>query len=373
MNNYRVQFDRGPFKSGTDFLNPRKLISAKTPEDVPKAFDDLQLAQSSGFWLAGFATYELGYVLCEKLKDLLPPQRAMPLLHFGVFDEPQRQKPMEHTQVATLTVPQRQSDFAQYSKAFKTVHDYISSGDIYQANLTFPMTSCATGSIAALYQHLRERQTVPHGALVDLGGTALLSRSPELFFSLTADGRLTTKPMKGTAPRGKTRLEDDAQRDALQTSEKNRAENLMIVDLLRNDMSRVSEIGTVKVPELFTVESYATLHQMTSRITSKVRAGTAIKELFTALFPCGSITGAPKIRAMQILHALEAGPREAYCGSIGWIAPDGAMEFNVSIRTLMCRADGTVKFNVGGGVVFDSTAIEEYAEAILKSEFAVIE
>lgn len=372
MDRYRVQFDRGPFKTGTDFLGPLKVISAKTAKDVPKAFDALQLAQSKGYWLAGFASYELGYALCEKLNDLMPSKRALPLMLFGVFETPQPRKHGDQTQAATLTVPKPELDFAQYSKIFEVIHDYISAGDIYQANLTFPMTCRATGPIAALYQKLCNKQPVPHGALVDLGGTALLSRSPELFFSLAADGQLTTKPMKGTAPRGPSRHEDEAQRDALQQSEKNRAENLMIVDLLRNDMSRVSEVGSVQVPDLFTIESYATLHQMTSRITSQVCAGTTIKELFMALFPCGSITGAPKIRAMQILRTLEACPREAYCGSIGWIAPDGAMEFNVAIRTLMCGADGIVRLNVGGGVVFDSSAKEEYAEAILKSKFADI-
>ena len=175
--------------------------------------------------------------------------------------------------------------------------------------------------------------------------------------------------MKGTAPRGDTQAADDALRDGLQASEKNRAENLMIVDLLRNDMSRVSKVGSVKVPDLFDVERYATLHQMTSTITSKVLPNTTIQDLFMAMFPCGSITGAPKIRAMQIIRDLENQPRNAYCGAIGWIAPDGAMEFNVAIRTLMCREDGSVTMNVGGGVVYDSTAKDEYAEALLKSQF----
>lgn len=176
--------------------------------------------------------------------------------------------------------------------------------------------------------------------------------------------------MKGTAPRGTTKAQDDAIREALHSSEKNRAENLMIVDLLRNDMSRISQIGSVTVPELFAVERFETLHQMTSCITSQITDGTTLKDLFTALFPCGSITGAPKVRAMQIIHEIEAQPREAYCGSIGWIAPDGSMEFNVAIRTLHCRDDKSVLMNVGGGVVYDSTAQDEYEEALLKSRFA---
>ena len=206
-----------------------------------------------------------------------------------------------------------------------------------------------------------------------MGGPALLSRSPELFFSIDADRNIMARPMKGTAPRGGTPDEDAALAKWLQRSEKNRAENLMIVDLLRNDMSRISEIGSVKVPVLFAVETYTTLHQMTSSISSKLVEGTSLTDIFRALFPCGSITGAPKIRAMQIIHELEAGPRGAYCGAIGWIAPNGAMTFNVAIRTLTCFEDNTVRLNVGGGVVYDSDAAGEYEEALLKRRYAVVD
>ncbi len=196
----------------------------------------------------------------------------------------------------------------------------------------------------------------------------ILSRSPELFFEVK--GRiLTTRPMKGTAPRGATMGEDAVRRQALALSEKNQAENLMIVDLLRNDMSRVSKPGSVRVPELFTIESYATLHQMTSRITSELTEGVTVAEMFEALFPCGSITGAPKIRAMEIIADLEAGPRGAYCGAVGWIAPSGDMRFNVAIRTLTLHDDGRIEMGVGGGVVYDSTGPDEYDEALLKASF----
>jgi para-aminobenzoate synthetase component 1 len=253
------------------------------------------------------------------------------------------------------------------------VKDYIGVGDIYQANLTFPLTCKRTGSLDALYAALQAKQSVPFGALVDLGGPALLSRSPELFFSIDADRNIRARPMKGTAPRGGTPEEDAALAKWLHRSEKNRAENLMIVDLLRNDMSRISEIGSVKVPALFAVETYATLHQMTSSISSKLVEGTYLTDIFRALFPCGSITGAPKIRAMQIIHELEAGPRGAYCGAIGWIAPNGAMTFNVAIRTLTCFEDNSVRLNVGGGVVYDSDAAGEYEEALLKGRYAVVD
>ncbi|WP_298260904.1 aminodeoxychorismate synthase component I [uncultured Litoreibacter sp.] len=370
MTNAKVIFDSGPVAGGTEFSAPVAQIRADTPAEAEGAFNAMQQAHSDGHWLAGYISYEFGYLTSSKLAPLLPPVRDMPLLHFGVFDAPISPQPVPNDTQATLCPMQPLWDFARYAKAFQTVHDYISAGDIYQANLTFPLTSRFTGSVAQLYAQLKDRQPVPHGALVDLGGTALLSRSPELFFSLSEDSKLTTRPMKGTAARGKTVAIDDALRDELQASEKNRAENLMIVDLLRNDMSRVSEIGSVAVPKLFAVERFATLHQMTSCITSQMCQGISFKDLFEALFPCGSITGAPKLRAMQIIRDIETQPREAYCGSIGWIAPDGAMELNVAIRTLQCRQDKTVQMNVGGGVVYDSTAEGEFEEALLKSRFA---
>lgn len=308
--------------------------------------------------------------MSPRLQHLLPPTRELPLFHFGVFDGPSPSKTRDVDVRASLAQAEPAWTLDTYSKVFDKVHDYIEAGDIYQANVTFPLTSRYRGDLETLYARLCQHQPVPHGVMVDLEATTLLSRSPELFFSLSSEGQLTMRPMKGTAPRGQTPMDDDAIRDGLRASGKNQAENLMIVDLLRNDMSRVSEIGTVKVPELFVVERFATLHQMTSCITSQILQGTTFQDLFTALFPCGSITGAPKVRAMQIIHEVETQPREAYCGSIGWIAPSGAMEFNVAIRTLMCRKDKSVVMNVGGGVVYDSTAPDEYAEALLKSRFA---
>ncbi|GGA95204.1 aminodeoxychorismate synthase component I [Allosediminivita pacifica] len=365
----RVSFDRGPLGSGTLFADPVRLISAQTAREVPAAFAALEAARREGLWLAGLASYELGYALDAKLAPLMPPPGEVPLMLFGAFKAPLPARPEAPGQ-SRFTAPRPLWDAARYAEAFGVVHDYICAGDIYQANLTFPMEARHEGTARALYARLRARQEVPYGALVDLGGPAILSRSPELFFSLDTKGTLTTRPMKGTAPRGANPEADAALAEGLRRSEKNRAENLMIVDLLRNDMSRVSLPGSVKVPELFTVERYETLHQMTSRITSQVRPGTGVADLFAALFPCGSITGAPKIRAMEILRDLEEGPRGAYCGAVGWMAPDGAMTFNVAIRTLTCFADGRVDLNVGGGVVYDSTAEEEYAEALLKSRFA---
>lgn len=365
----RVAFDRGPDGAPAEFRAPSSIIRADDPAQIDAAFAAMEQAGADGKWLAGYVSYEFGYLTSPKLVDLLPADRAVPFLQFGVFDRPQGAAGFDAVG-ADLSPPAPLWDLPRYAQAFDAVHDYIGAGDIYQANLTFALASRHSGPIDALYGSLQARQPVPHGAFVDLGGPALLSRSPELFFALTADGKLSTRPMKGTAPRGATPVEDDALRDALQASVKNRAENLMIVDLLRNDMSRISQIGSVKVPELFEVHRFETLHQMTSTITSQIVPDTSLHDLFMALFPCGSITGAPKVRAMQIIAEVEQGARDAYCGSIGWIAPDGAMEFSVAIRTLMCSDDGSVRMNVGGGVVYDSTAADEYQEALLKSRFA---
>lgn len=369
----RVHFDNGPLGAGLSFDNALRVIRADTPEEVLPALTAMEQARAEGHWLAGAASYELGYMFSRKLTDLMPAARDIPLLQFGVFTTPSPSRKAKPTEAATLSDPIPDWSIDAYTSAFNTVKDYIGAGDIYQANLTFPLTCKRTGSLDALYAALQAKQSVPFGAMVDLGGPALLSRSPELFFSIDADRNIRARPMKGTAPRGGTADEDAALVKWLHRSEKNRAENLMIVDLLRNDMSRISEIGSVKVPALFAVETYATLHQMTSSISSKLVEGTSLTDIFRALFPCGSITGAPKIRAMQIIHELETQPRGAYCGAIGWIAPNGAMTFNVAIRTLTCFEDNSVRLNVGGGVVYDSDAAGEYAEALLKGRYAAID
>ncbi len=276
-----------------------------------------------------------------------------------------------------LSTPRPAWSEAEYQAAFAVVHEFIGgAGDIYQANLTFPplQLDLRGGGAEALHAALAQGQPVGHGALVlqEGGLPDIVSRSPELFFRTSADGVIETRPMKGTQPRSDDPVEDAARRDFLTADEKNLAENLMIVDLLRNDISQVADPGSVHVPELFAVETYATVHQMTSLVRARLRAGTGgLAEIFTALFPpCGSITGAPKIRAMEILADLEPDPREIYCGTIGWAAPDGASSFNVAIRTLMVE-DGRAVMNVGGGgVVWDSTAASEYEEALWKARFA---
>jgi para-aminobenzoate synthetase component I len=203
-----------------------------------------------------------------------------------------------------------------------------------------------------------------------LPGTTLVSRSPELFFALDGHGGIETRPMKGTAPRDPDLEADRHIKAALGQDAKNRAENLMIVDLLRNDVGRIAEVGSVTVPDLFEVVTYATLHQMVSRVTGRLRPGVGLAAVLRALFPCGSVTGAPKIRAMEILRDVEDAPRDAYCGAIGWAGPDGRARFNVAIRTLTLHPGGEAVLNVGGGIVADSTAESEYQEALWKARFA---
>ena len=247
----------------------------------------------------------------------------------------------------------------------------IEAGDIYQANLTMRLSTELNGPALGLWGGLRQRQKVGHGAFVDLlPEAALLSRSPELFFRTDRTGGIVTRPMKGTAPRGPDPASDRKAALELAVDEKQRAENLMIVDLLRNDLSRISQIGSVHVPRLFQVETYPTLHQMTSTVVAELSPAIGLHDLFAALFPCGSVTGAPKIRAMEIIRELETTPRGVYCGAVGSIAPSGDMSFNVAIRTLHLYAGGEVVLNAGGGIVADSRADEEYEEALWKTRFA---
>ena len=366
----QIRLDHGPDGAACVFARPVRQIVAHHADEVPGALAALDAARDAGQWLAGFASYELGHALEPRLARVMPARRRLPLLQFGVYDAPVPAGPMPEG-AARLGDMRPAWDAARYGRAFRTVHDYIGAGDIYQANLTFPIHMTAAGTPQALYEMLSRVQPVRHGALVEAEGLpAILSRSPELFFRTSATGDIETRPMKGTQPRSADPAEDARRRDFLQSDEKNRAENLMIVDLLRNDISRVSRPGTVKVPELFSVETYNTVHQMTSLISAQLVPGAGLSKILRALFPCGSITGAPKLRAMQILAELEPAPREVYCGTIGWAAPDGRAEFNVAIRTLLVE-HGSATLNVGGGVVHDSTAAGEYEEALWKARFAL--
>lgn len=371
-----ILLENGPQGKAAVFDAPKAVIRADTVAEVVGALDEIDAALAAGQWIAGLASYELGYAFEPRLAPLMPPGRDMPLLAFGVYDTPlpadaALTRAATEAATARLTAPTAGWDARAHARAMAKVLGYIAAGDIYQANLTLRMRAEYSGTALGLYAALRARQPVGHGAFVDLPGVAkIISRSPELFFATDAEGRIETRPMKGTAPRASNPAHDAALRMELQGSLKNRAENLMIVDLLRNDIARICTVGSVRVPELFAIESYATVHQMVSRVTGQLVADTRASDIFRALFPCGSITGAPKIRAMEIIRDLEDTPRGIYCGSIGWMAPDGSSAFNVAIRTLTLLADKHVEFGVGGGIVADSTAAGEYEEALWKARFA---
>src|SRR5690606_27163789 len=263
-----------------------------------------------------------------------------------------------------------QWSFDEYQTRFERLHQHLREGDCYQGNLTFPVHAEWGGDPLTLFENLAQRQPVRYATYCSLAGPLILSRSPELFFEVDNAGWIETHPMKGTMPRGETPEADEKNRQFLLNDPKNQAENRTIVDLLRNDISLITEVGTLEVPELFRVESYPTVHQMISRVRARLNKGLSLRDIFAALFPCGSITGAPKISAMEILRRLENAPRNIYCGSLGWIEPGGRMRFNVAIRTLSLHEENRAIFGVGGGVIFDSTPQEEYEECLLKARFA---
>ncbi len=353
------------------FSDPHALIVAERPDEVPAAFERMEEARASGHWLAGYVAYEAGYLLDPAFSNLPSCEPETPYICFGVFDRPQETGlPEMGFEKPFLSGFEPAWDFAAYRKRFEPLHAHLMAGDCYQGNLTFPINARWQGDPLAAFHAYAGRQPVRYGAYIDLHGPRILSRSPELFFKIGSDGFIETHPMKGTAPRGKTEAEDATIIAAMLDDEKTLAENCMIVDLLRNDISRIAEPGSVHVPKLFDIETYPTLHQMVSHVRARLNADADIRSIFTALFPCGSVTGAPKIAAMKLLHALENGPRGAYCGAIGHIAPDGGMRFNVAIRTITLFDDGRAVFNVGGGIVLDSTARAEYEEALLKARFA---
>lgn len=350
------------------FEAPEEIIVAREPAEAPAAFARMEAASRRGLYLAGYASYELGYALEPKFSTQATPRSRTPLLLFGAFQRPR-----------SLTLPPAESAAprialtpawteAEYAERFRKCRDYIFAGDVYQINLTFPLFGRYAGDPLALYRGLRKRQPVAYGGVVALGEETVVSLSPEVFFE--AQGRaIRARPMKGTAQRGVMPTEDMARAQYLVEDEKSRAENLMIVDLLRNDLSRLAEVGSVKVTDLFTVETYPTLHQMTSGIEARLRADVRLADLFAGLFPCGSVTGAPKIRAMEIIRDLECAARGVYCGSLGLIAPDGDIRFNVAIRTLTLFPDHELVCNVGSAVVADSRAREEYEECLIKARF----
>ena len=359
------------------FSTPRKIITAGADHaDIANAFKQIETGLDVGQWAAGFLSYELGYAFEQRLNDKQKDQNPLPLLWFGLFDEPRTLNAEQSAEwlaknsadYSVITPPTPKTSKGTYVERFDVAKQMIEAGDIYQINLTFKADFEIEGDPAALYRILRDVQPVSHGAFIKTPDFSVLSLSPELF--LKREGaKISTRPMKGTQSRGQTLADDKAAHDRLKFDEKQRAENLMIVDLMRNDISRITQVGSVKVPDLFSVETYPTLHQMTSGVEGTLKENTGFSDIMTSLFPAGSITGAPKIRAMELIHELESTPRGVYCGSIGHVSPNRDMNFNVAIRTAVVQADGRGEIGVGSGIVADSVADKEYSEAILKMRF----
>ena len=372
------------------FSNPDRIFSAHRPAEVASVLQAADTAQrETGRHLAGFIAYEAGLALEPKLHPLAAARSggSGPLVWLGLFDAPERisaaQVPAwlaahaNSTPAPSIGPLDPQLSIGGYMKAFARLQEAIRAGDIYQANLTFPLAGSYRGDPLSLYAAIRPAANAGYGGLVFDGSHWLLSFSPELF--VATDGTsVKAKPMKGTRPRSIDPAQDSALADELSASVKDRAENLMIVDLMRNDLSRVAQPGSVKVDRPFTVESYPTVHQMVSSIRAKLKPGTGALDLVRALFPCGSITGAPKIRAMELIAEVERDARGPYCGAIGRIAPPeenegGEAAFNVAIRTLRLtpveNGHGQAVLGVGSAIVADSLPLAEWRECVIKGGF----
>ena len=359
------------------FTEPVEIVSADTPEEVPTALTRIEAGVARGLHAAGFLSYELGYVMEPRLAHLMPATRNVPLIWFGLYQAPRRMTGEEVGRWLDATTRSESHEFSsvslawsreEYETRFAKVQEMIRAGDIYQLNLTFKSRFQLNGSPLTFYRDLRAKQRVAFAAIVDTGKATVLSASPELFIAKNGQV-IETRPMKGTSARAGTIEADARQRHELATDAKQRAENLMIVDLMRNDIGRISEIGSVEVTDLFTVETFKTLHQMTSGVRAQLKEGVGLETLLRAIFPPGSITGAPKIRAMELIAEIETEARGVYCGAIGYLAPGGVAHFNVAIRTPVVMRDGRGEMGIGSGVVFDSEGSREYDECLLKMKF----
>jgi len=372
------------------FNAPLRVFKAHRLADLPALFAEIESAVAAGLYAAGYFAYECGgfFEPTAGAAQPGPPNAANPLAWFGIYNQPAlfdhhtgnflhgklpalarfpatnaARNPLP---ACTLAVEQ-----AEYASRVEAILEKIRAGDIYQLNLTIPMRVHAPGSLAVLYRRLRARQPAPYSAFLHTKpGRHILSFSPELFFHVHNDSktrRIVTRPMKGTSPRGRTTTEDRAAAEFLHNDPKNRAENVMIVDLLRNDLGRVCAYGTVETRDLFAVERYPTLWQMTSTVTGELRPDATFQQIFRALFPSGSVTGAPKVRAMQLISEFESAPRGVYTGAIGFFSPHESV-FSVAIRTLSLNGD-TGSMGVGSGIVIDSDPAAEWRECQLKAQF----
>ena len=350
------------------FRDPVEQRAAYTLDEVIPLLQRAEAAASEGSWVALALSYEAAPAFDPALEAR--PSGEFPLAWIGVFEE--------RSSLDFKSIPDRpflvsewdpQIDERQYRRAIHSIRDYIESGDTYQINFTFPLRGQLIGDSFSCFRSIAESQGAAYSAYLDIGSHAILSFSPELFVERRGNS-LITRPMKGTLSRGRWLEEDHERAQQLQASVKDRAENVMIVDLMRSDLGKVAVTGSVEAPELFEVERINRVLQMTSTVTAVQRPNVGIIDVLRALFPCGSVTGAPKARSMAIIKELEDQPRGIYTGAIGMLCPDGDAVFSVPIRTVSVdRRNGAATFGVGGAITWDSTPDGEYKECCLKAKF----
>jgi para-aminobenzoate synthetase/4-amino-4-deoxychorismate lyase len=365
------------------FHGRRATVAARTLDEVIPALREVEDATRAGLWAAGYVSYEAAPAFDQALQVRTPqphePLRAMPLVSFGLYLRREECESLEprslHPAPYTMSAWAPEIDRGEYERGVGEIRDAIGAGDTYQVNYTMRLRAAFSGDPGELYRDLVLAQRGAHAACIDAGRYQVASISPEKFFRIDGD-RIEVRPMKGTIRRGRWPEEDDVLADALARSEKDRAENLMIVDLLRNDLGRIAEFGSVEVDSLLDLERFETVWQLTSEVSARLRPRTRLRDVFRALFPSGSVTGAPKARTMEIIAALEHSTRGVYCGAVGYVAPDGApgpdAEFNVAIRTVVVDVhEGLAEYGVGGGITWDSDSAGEYEEARLKAQLLV--
>lgn len=359
--------------AGSSFIltDPVSSLTARTQPEVASLLDEVSAASASGHWVAGYVAFDAAPSFDSSFVAHRDPN--LPLAWFGVFSGASPVDAVAGREDGHGFSTSRWSPLverASYDSGFASVIDHIGAGDVYQVNLTFPMRAAFSGDPSELYATMVDAQAAGYASHIWHEDIHVVSVSPERFFAVD-QGHIVTRPMKGTRRRGRWAAEDIALREELASSVKDRAENLMIVDLVRNDLGRIADFGTVRVDELFAIERYATVWQMTSQISAMLGANVSLRDVFTALFPCGSVTGAPKSSAMDVIAEVEPHARGIYCGTIGFVPPGNGIEgasFSVAIRTAVVNlGEGVVHYGVGGGITWDSNADGEYDEALAKA------
>ncbi|WCL50601.1 aminodeoxychorismate synthase component I [Leptospira sp. GIMC2001] len=376
MTAFEIRFDdlliNPGFQTGLQFTKPSQLFAPTTEQEFHRDLAILKSKDIESHWLAGFVSYEAGYYLEEKLNSLIPKERKLPLFCIGVFDSPIefKEKKKFPDKIPKIDSFEFGMDLPEYELSVSKLKKFITDGDTYQINLSFPCNFDYIDNPYELYLYLLTRQKVSYASYIEYSNMQILSVSPELFIQKQGNA-LICKPMKGTAKRHPIPEIDDWIKNALLHSSKNQAENLMITDLIRNDLGRFATIGSVQTSEMFRVESFDTVHQMTSTVTAIMDPKFHFLDVLTGMFPCGSITGAPKMRSMEIIQEIEKSPRGIYTGTIGYLPPRQSRLpsiWNIAIRTIVIQ-DKKAQMGIGSGIVMDSDYQDEFNECLAKANF----